>query len=330
MSEFRILAGDQDVTWQAVLDFLRAEGHSTWAAQLAEQSSGWLQGHGDYARWSAAIGNLPEISDTAAIFDQPAVTLRGKCDDAAALETSLRGLMPWRKGPFDFAGIAIDSEWRSDLKWQRVQPHLASLAGRRVLDVGCGNGYYAWRMLAERPRMVVGIEPSVLFNLQFAALQHYLERPDIGLLPIGIEALPPELELFDTVFSMGVLYHRRSPIDHLYQLRGLLDKGGELCLETLVIDGEAGQVLVPKGRYARMRNVWFLPSVAELLIWLGRCGFEDARVVDQQSTTIEEQRTTDWMAFESLAQALDPADSSRTVEGLPAPKRAILIARRAA
>ena len=174
--------------------------------------------------------------------------------------------------------------------------------------------------------MVVGIEPAVLFNLQFAALQCYLQRPDIGLLPIGIEALPPDLGLFDSVFSMGVLYHRRSPIDHLYQLRGLLAPGGELCLETLVIDGRAGQVLVPEGRYARMRNVWFLPSVPELLNWLRRCGFTDARVVDLHPTTVEEQRSTDWMSFESLAEALDPADPRRTVEGLPAPLRAVLVA----
>ncbi len=311
-----------------MFDFLRAEGQSDWAAQLAQQSIGWLRGHGDYARWSAALEGMPAISNPVAVFDQPAVTLRGECADPPALETSLRGLMPWRKGPFDFAGVAIDSEWRSDLKWQRVLPHLAPLADRRVLDVGCGNGYYAWRMLAERPRMVIGIEPSVLFNLQFAALQRYLERPDIGLLPMGVEALPADLGLFDTVFSMGVLYHRRSPIDHLYQLRGLLVEGGELCLETLVIDGEAGQVLVPEARYARMRNVWFLPSVAELLIWLGRCGFSDARLVDQHPTTVEEQRTTSWMAFESLAQALDPANPALTVEGLPAPRRAVLIARR--
>ncbi len=318
------------MSWQAVFDFLRAEGQADWAAQLAHQSTGWLRGHGDYARWSAALESMPAITDPVGVFDDPAVTLRGACQDLAPLEASLRGLMPWRKGPFDFAGIRIDSEWRSDLKWRRVYPHLSSLGGRRILDVGCGNGYYAWRMLADNPRMVVGIEPSVLFNLQFAALQRYLGRTDIGLLPLGIEALPPDLGLFDSVFSMGVMYHRRSPVDHLYQLRGLLAEGGELCLETLVIDGDAGQVLVPEGRYARMRNVWFLPSVPELLNWLQRCGFSDARVVDQHPTTTEEQRTTAWMSFESLAQALDPANPALTVEGLPAPKRAVLIASRSA
>ena len=56
---------------------------------------------------------------------------------------------------------------------------------------------------------------------------------------------------------MGVLYHRRSPIDHLLELKGCLQTGGELVLETLVIDGGLGEVLVPENRYAKMRNVWF-------------------------------------------------------------------------
>ena len=261
-------------------------------------------------------------------FDRPAVSVLGACDDPDALRAGLEGLIPWRKGPFEIAGLVVDSEWRSDLKWARVLPSLAPLRGRRVLDVGCGNAYYAWRMLAESPRMVVGIEPAVLFNLQFAALQKYLNRDDIGLLPLGIEDLPEELGCFDSVFSMGVLYHRRSPFDHLYQLRGTLAAGGELCLETLVIEGGPGAVLVPANRYARMRNVWFIPSVEEMLAWIRRCGFVDARVVDVSATTVAEQRRTDWMRFESLAEALDPQNPQLTVEGYPAPRRAVFIANR--
>jgi tRNA (mo5U34)-methyltransferase len=222
--------------------------------------------------------------------------------------------------------VFIDCEWRSDFKWQRVAPHLAPLAGRRILDVGCGNGYYGWRMLAQSPELVLGIEPSVLFNLQFQAVQSYLRRDDIDLLPIGVEALPDNLNWFDSVFSMGVLYHRRSPLDHLYQLKGFLRPGGELVLETLVIEGAAGQVLLPQHRYARMRNVWFIPSAAELVLWLQRCGFVNARVVDETNTGANEQRRTEWMQFESLQQALDADDHALTVEGLPAPRRAVVIA----
>ena len=45
---------------------------------------------------------------------------------------------------------------------------------------------------------------------------------------------------------MGVLYHRASPFDCLLQLKNQLTKGGELILETLVVDGDENTVLVPK------------------------------------------------------------------------------------
>lgn len=99
---------------------------------------------------------------------------------------------------------------------------------------------------------------------------------------------------------MGVLYHRRSPIDHLMDLRNRLRSGGELVIETLVIDGELGEVLVPEGRYARMRNVWFLPTCATLMSWMQRCGFKDMRVIDINQTSMQEQRATPWMTFNSL------------------------------
>ena len=141
-----------------------------------------------------------------------------------------------------------------------------------------------------------------------------------------MEDLRANTQAFDTVFSMGVLYHRRSPFDHLLELRDALRPGGELVLETLVIEGEKGMVLVPRGRYARMRNVWFLPSVAELEHWLLRAGFVAPRCIDVTVTTMAEQRSTAWMQFESLAQCLQAEDITRTIEGYPAPRRAILLA----
>ncbi|HSO82854.1 DUF1698 domain-containing protein, partial [Thiocapsa sp.] len=108
----------------------------------------------------------------------------------------------------------------------------------------------------------------------------------------------------------------------------LLRPGGELVLETLVLEGEGEGLLVPSGRYAAMRNVWFIPTADALAVWLGRCGFTGIRVVDVTRTGPQEQRSTDWMRFQSLLDHLDPADPSRTIEGHPAPVRAVLIANR--
>ncbi|MFS2123666.1 tRNA 5-methoxyuridine(34)/uridine 5-oxyacetic acid(34) synthase CmoB [Pseudomonas sp. Pseusp97] len=315
------------------LDRLRLELAGTplesWAAALPEQLASKVDdGHGDLERWLAAVDRLPELQATAVELRER-FNLEGTCDEdtRAQLELALQGLIPWRKGPFHLFGVHIDTEWRSDWKWDRVSPHI-ELAGKRILDVGCGNGYYQWRMLGAGARSVVGVDPNWLFFCQFLAMKRYLPDLPAWHLPFALEDLPEKLEGFDTVFSMGVLYHRRSPIDHLLALKDCLRRGGELVLETLVVEGDVNTVLVPEDRYAQMRNVWFLPSVPALELWLRRAGFTDVRSVDISRTSVEEQRATEWMRYQSLPDFLDPDDHSRTIEGLPAPLRATLVARK--
>ena len=239
----------------------------------------------------------------------------------------IQKLIPWRKGPFDIAGLHIDTEWRSDFKWDRLKDEIEPLSGRRVLDVGCGSGYHCWRMRGERAELVVGVEPTPLFVFQFWAVQRYAGDFGVWVLPARLEQLPSDMAAFDTVFSMGVLYHRRSPLDHLLELRSAMAEGAQLVLETLVIDGGENDVLVPQGRYSKMGNVWFIPSVKALVSWLRKLKFSDIQVVDISLTTTDEQRATEWMRFHSLQDFLSPADTSKTIEGYPAPKRAILTAR---
>ncbi|WP_312597734.1 tRNA 5-methoxyuridine(34)/uridine 5-oxyacetic acid(34) synthase CmoB [Stutzerimonas nitrititolerans] len=302
---------------------------ASWANGLQQQLEAKLAiGHGDLPRWRRAVDALPEIQPVSVELRE-AFRLEGDCDEAtrAATHDALFGLSPWRKGPFEVFGVHVDTEWRSDWKWDRVSPHL-DLAGKRILDVGCGNGYYMWRMLGAGADSVVGIDPNWLFFCQFHAMKRYLDELPAWHLPMALEELPAKLEGFDTVFSMGVLYHRRSPVDHLLDLKDCLVRGGELVLETLVVEGDEHTALVPEDRYAQMRNVWFLPSVAALECWLRRAGFVDVRCVDVSITSIQEQRSTDWMRYQSLPEFLDPQDHSKTIEGLPAPMRAVLIARK--
>ena len=289
--------------------------------------------HGDAQRWFSALAALPNV-DCTAHLDRPAVTAMPKTmpnsmpatETRAELARCLHLLEPWRKGPFDLAGVAIDAEWRSDRKWRRIAPSLGSLQGACALDVGAGNGYYALRMAGLGAAVVLGVDPALLYCVQAAAALHFLGPQAAHVLPLGLLELPVAKPLFDVVLSMGVLYHQRSPIDHVQQLGAWLRPGGQLFLETLIIAGDAGAVLTPTDRYARMRNVWFVPSVAALTVWLSRCGFTEVRCVDVSVTTSDEQRSTEWMRFESLREALDPSDSMRTVEGLPAPQRAVFTA----
>jgi len=318
-------------TYQTLYPQLERIGLSTWSEQLKRQITERLRpdAHGKMPVWQSALAALPEI--------QPEIiTLRGHVQIGTAddindtertvMAAELQHFHPWRKGPYQLLGIDLNTEWRSDWKWDRVLPHITSLAGRTVLDVGGGNGYHGWRMEGEGAELVLGIDPTRVFAMQYLVMQRYIQSTTHYVLPIGIEDLPKELGCFDTVFSMGVLYHRRSPLDHLYELRSCLRSGGELVLETLVIEGGLGDVLMPEQRYAKMRNVWFIPSIATMCLWLRRCGFKNVKCVDETITTLDEQRQTEWMHFESLADFLDQEDRTKTIEGYPAPRRATFIA----
>jgi tRNA (mo5U34)-methyltransferase len=195
-----------------------------------------------------------------------------------------------------------------------------------VLDIGCGNGYHCLRMVGAGAAQVWGIDPSLLFHQQFLALKQLTGPVPAWHLPLGIESLPSGSRAFDTVLSMGVLYHRKDPVGHLEALRGLSRAGGEVVVETLVVEGDGTACLVPEGRYAQMRNVWFIPTPALLKRLMLRSGLRNVRVVDCTPTTVEEQRSTGWMTFHSLPDFLDPKDPTRTIEGYPAPTRATLIA----
>lgn len=305
-------------------------GLGNWAAALqpllAERFS--RSNHGHFPDWQEVFHELPSYPEIhrhlctgIASVDGPEISTA----DTQKLRELLLRLSPWRKGPFRIHGIDIDAEWRSNLKWQRITNLLAPLEGRNVLDVGCGNGYYALRMLGSGARLIIGVDPTLLFVCQFLSIKKLFDVDAMHILPLRLEELPPARHNFDTTFSMGVLYHQRQPSEHLQQLMNTLRPGGELVLETLIFPGTDKVVCEPQDRYARMRNVWHLPTVAALEDWLGQAGFINIRCVDVTATTTAEQRTTPWMTYESFIESLDPDDSQKTVEGLPAPTRAVLI-----
>ena len=283
--------------------------------------------HGSLNGWIEALNHLPVSENPIAVVDG-LLKFSSNLALSEAHKQALQKFHPWRKGPFQIGDTFIDTEWRSDWKWNRLAGRI-DFQDKLVCDVGCGNGYFGWRMVAEGAKGVLGIDPTLLFVLQSEVFRRVTDSKQCNLvLPVTDDELPDDLRLFDVAVSMGVLYHRTSPIDHLLKMRSLLVPKGEFVLETLILADDAEtDVLVPEGRYAKMRNVWFLPKLGLLCRWLHRTGFKEIEVIDATPTTIQEQRRTEWMQFESLADFLDPEDHTRTIEGHPAPLRAMLKAK---
>ena len=284
--------------------------------------------HGRSSEWNAALDAMPQLASTNYSFTGPSVHISKPETvslDLQAYTQQLKAFMPWRKGPWNLLGVDIDTEWHSDWKWQRIAPHISALKGRQVLDIGTGNGYFLYRMLGAGAGLALGIDPTRIFLYQFHAAQRLLPNNAAHLLPLRSEHLPA-FGSFDTVFCLGVLYHRRSPIDHIQELMSYLRPGGELVLETMVVPGDVNTILVPPERYAKMANVWFLPSTLALENMLRKLGLINVRTVDVNQTTTKEQRATPWMTFHSLADFLHPNDSKLSAEGHPAPLRATLVA----
>jgi tRNA (mo5U34)-methyltransferase len=275
--------------------------------------------HGDYDKWVAALNHLPALTNSTADL-RKGVKVQGTANQSLLTEALLK-FHPWRKGPFSIGPVEVDTEWRSDWKWQRLAPTMGNLQDQRILDIGCGNGYFGWRMLGNGAREVIGIDPTLLFCMQHLAIQKYVEIPGNWVLPLGIEDIPDSTQ-FDWVLSMGVIYHRRDPQAHMEKLARLTRPGGRAVVESIVVRG--AKALIPSGRYARMRNVWCVPRSEDLCAWMTQAGFKNVSVIDVSVTTMKEQRSTPWMHFESLAQTLDPANQQLTVEGHPAPVRAMV------
>ncbi|HCY86396.1 MAG TPA: tRNA 5-methoxyuridine(34)/uridine 5-oxyacetic acid(34) synthase CmoB [Desulfobacteraceae bacterium] len=285
---------------------------------------------GNFLRFKKVVDALPDLIPSDIELDAKAVRAGRDSDLTAgkkqALAEGLKNLCPWRKGPFTLFDIAIDTEWQSWMKWDRLVPHLPRLDNRKILDIGSSNGYYMFRLAHHNPLFVLGLEPQSSFYFQYLAVQKYLRQQNVFCLPIPYHELPATDRYFDLVFCMGILYHRKSPVEMLKQIHDSLKKGGEIVLENLVLEGRKNLCLFPVDRYAKMRNVFFIPDLAAMESWLARAGFINIRCVDVSPTTLEEQRKTDWIQTESLADFLDPDDPSKTVEGYPAPVRAVFMA----
>ena len=301
--------------------------------RILAQKSTWVeQDKKGFLRYRNPCRAISHLRAHTCRFDDDVVTigLGNEITDPEKIlvEKSLRAFMPWRKGPFSVFDILVDAEWQSQRKWNRILPHLPDLTDRIVGDIGCNNGYYMFRMVPHRPRLVLGFEPYVQHYYAFRMLNHLAGQANLHTELLGIEHLNLFPACFDVLFCLGIIYHRRSPLDALSDVFEALKPGGALILESQAIPGEDPVALFPKRTYAKVPGTWFVPTAACLANWLARSGFSEIEMFCQHAMSSEEQRRTDWMTYESYEDFLDPADKNRTIEGYPAPWRVFYVARK--
>jgi len=287
---------------------------------LREERKKWLTWK-NILPYQEAIKNLPQYDNVeVGLGDRVTVNISSLSEHEAiqVKETALL-MKPWRKGPFQINDLFIDSEWQSQIKYNLLEPHF-DLKDKIVGDIGCNNGYYLFRMLSHEPKKLIGFDPSAIYYSQFQFINHFIES-DIVYELLGVEHVEFYEHKFDVLFCLGVLYHRSDPVAMLKSLFKGLNKGGELILDTFMIDGEGEMCLTPKDRYSKIPNIYFVPTVNALINWCTRAGFESVEVLETMVTESNEQRKTEWIDTQSLEDFLDPNDPTKTVEGYPAPKR---------
>lgn len=263
----------------------------------------------DYGDWFS-VGKKEDLTD----------------EEYEVIVETAKKLIPWRKGPFKVFGLEIDSEWQSNIKYNLIRPYF-NLKDKVVADIGCNNGYYMFRMLEDKPKRLIGFDPSPLTLHQFEFINHFV-KSDIVYEMLGVEHLEFYNHKFDFIFMLGVLYHRPDPVGTLKSLARGLNSKGEILIDTFMIDGEDEICLTPNKRYSKIPNIYFIPTIPALKNWLERAGFENIEVLATTVTTSEEQRKTEWSFDQSLEDFLDENDKTKTVEGYPAPKRVYVKARK--
>lgn len=267
-----------------------------------EQAKGYIGGECDLS------GTAPTVSGSLSIEQQ------------AELKELLEVFIPWKKGPFNIFGEEVDSEWRSDIKWDRFVPHLGSLKGKVIADIGCHNGYFMFRMAEHQPSAVYGFEPVAKNFYNFQVLNSFFKQSMLHYELLGVEHTHFFPNAFDSIFCLGILYHHTDPIGLLRKLKLSLRKGGSLFIDCQGIAGDDPVAYVPQGKYAGARGIWFLPTLSCLTNWIRRAGFQSVEVIYSDQLDVKEQRASSWAPIKSLSEFLTPC-LSKTIEGHPAPHR---------
>jgi len=102
----------------------------------------------------------------------------------------------------------------------------ASLAGRLVLDAGCGGGRYS-RLLGTHGAHVVGLDLSSAVDKAATACA---DLPNVQIIQADLLDIPIPACTFDAAFSIGVLHHSPDPRRAFQQVADKVKPGGTLAV----------------------------------------------------------------------------------------------------
>ncbi|EEO23491.1 hypothetical protein HRAG_00548 [Helicobacter bilis ATCC 43879] len=241
-------------------------------------------------------------------------------------------LKPWRKGPFCLYGAEnntqffIDSEWQSNKKMKLILQALDiigyNLKDKVVLDVGCNNGYYMFDLALRGVKHISGIDPIAIFFLQFYFIHKLTNISHCAFRLLGVQDVIMLNAKYDLILCLGVLYHRKEPLQTLKQLKSILAPNGILLLETLILQDSNATCLCPYPTYAKMPNVFYIFSPQALQNLALHAGFKSCEILSYSYTDNTEQRSTDFIDKKSLGDYLTP---TQTIEGYPPACRGIFV-----
>ena len=164
----------------------------------------------------------------------------------------------------------------------------ADLTGKRVLDIGCAEGFFSFEAEKRGAREVIGIDsfPDSVrrFNITKAARQS-----NATAFPMNVYDLEPKrLGTFDVVLFYGVFYHLKHPQYALERIRSICT--GDLLFQTHMyeepaIKGIPWAKYYPHGMMSGSKNELFDPTIFWLfnsaccLAMLDHVGFTDMKII---------------------------------------------------
>lgn len=152
----------------------------------------------------------------------------------------------------------------------------ASLAGSRVLDVGCWSGGDLL-LLRGLGANVEAIEEHRKSAASAAGLCSLLDVSCPIVVASLYEDRPAWRERFDVVYCSGVIYHVTDPLLFLRICFAYLKVGGRLVIETKAAADVSGSMCTYSGTLEKGWN-WYAPNREALGRWLVDAGFDPAGV----------------------------------------------------